>query len=73
MTSKSERYTWQQARNVIAATAARHYSTAEIAERLQLLHPTIEIKTGASKKSLSHKLAWALLPAYRMEATPCDP
>jgi IS30 family transposase len=73
MTNKPDTFTLQQARNTIAAAAARHYSPAEIAERLQLLHPTIEIKTGASKKSLAHSLAWALLPAYRTEATPCDP
>jgi hypothetical protein len=72
MTNKPERYTWQQARNVIAATAARHYSTAEIAERLRMLKPAMTIKPGASKKSLAHQLAWALLPAYAAgEATPC--
>jgi hypothetical protein len=73
MTTHLDRYTWQQARNTIAATAARHYTPAEIAERLRMLDPAMTIKPGASKKSLAHSLAWALLPAYRTEATPCDP
>jgi hypothetical protein len=38
-----------------------------------MLDPAMTIKPGASKKSLAHSLAWALLPAYRTEATPCDP
>jgi hypothetical protein len=66
-------FTLQQARNTIAATAARHYSPQALIERLHRLNPTIEIKAGASTRSLAHQLAWALLPAYRTEAHVCDP
>jgi hypothetical protein len=58
----SERYSYEQARAIIARTLLGHYTRAEIIERLVRLGDRRPTKLQ-SARSLAYRVAWRLLPS----------
>lgn len=57
------RYTYQQARAALVRTAIHSYSRSELAHRLHLVAPQVQVPHTCSILSIAYKLAWQLLPA----------
>jgi hypothetical protein len=62
---EESRLSYQQARAILAHTAAKHYSRVELVTRLHLVDPGVEVGDKRTSLSIAYMLAWRLLPASK--------